>query len=303
MSGEYFHFLIFTSPLRLSHELRTPLTPALLVTDQAQYDTTLPDSVREDMAMVTRQIRLQVQLVDDLLDVTKIRQGKLQLHMQELDAHALLRHTLNLLTHSATEKTISIELHDTVPPHLSPAAASRARHRLEGAAVVRADPTRLQQIFWNLIGNAIKFTPQGGAVSIHAWTAAASSPDTNRHSTTGDTIDSTGSAPKRKRKAPADAELNSSTSHSTASFLHVSVSDTGVGIAPEVIIALTFFFLFTFIALVLNDIKMRNDLVTVTKHYRSICVHLFCSELNERLLVGMTQMYVFFLYIVQKRLC
>ncbi len=61
------------SSFSLSHELRTPLTPALLVTDQAQYDTTLPDSVRSDMAMVTRQIRLQMQLVDDLLDVTKIR--------------------------------------------------------------------------------------------------------------------------------------------------------------------------------------------------------------------------------------
>lgn len=131
----------------LSHELRTPLTPALLLSEDYELNAEVAPAIREDMATIGRQIRLQVQLIDDLLDVTKIRQGKLHLRMQQVDAHVLLRQTSQLFTKAMSEKqiTFSLQLAATI-------------------SLVLADSTRLQQVFWNLIGNAVKFTPNGGTI-------------------------------------------------------------------------------------------------------------------------------------------
>lgn len=133
----------------LSHELRTPLAPALLLAEDYELNAQIPTTIREDMATIGRQIRLQVQLIDDLLDVTKLRQGKLQLRLQTVDVHILLRQTVTLFTKPISEKKLNLSL-----------------DLLAKQSLVVADATRLQQVFWNLLGNAIKFTPQDGSITV-----------------------------------------------------------------------------------------------------------------------------------------
>lgn len=133
----------------LSHELRTPLTPALLLAEDYELNVQISPPIREDMATIGRQIRLQVQMIDDLLDVTKIRQGKFHLRMQQVDAHTLLQQTSQLFTRAMAEKQLPFSLRLTAT-----------------STLVLADATRLQQVFWNLIGNAVKFTPDGGSITV-----------------------------------------------------------------------------------------------------------------------------------------
>lgn len=133
----------------LSHELRTPLNPALLLATSLAGDTTLPPQVRSDIDIIAKGIALQAQLVDDLLDITRITGGKLRLDLRPIDAHAALRHALNILQADIREREINCTLE---------LGASRQ--------TITADAVRLQQIFWNVLKNAVKFTPRGGAITV-----------------------------------------------------------------------------------------------------------------------------------------
>ncbi|HWL50912.1 MAG TPA: PAS domain S-box protein [Chthoniobacteraceae bacterium] len=131
----------------LSHELRTPLTPVLLAVDDLSRDKTLAPHLRNVMEMTRRNIELEARLIDDLLDLTRIQRGKLQLHRTTIDAHALLQSSLEICNGDIASKKLCISL------ELS------AEHYH-----VHADPARLQQVFWNLIKNSVKFTPTGGSI-------------------------------------------------------------------------------------------------------------------------------------------
>ena len=137
----------------LSHELRTPLNPILLETSallERDGDLTT-DELRATLEMVRRNVRLQARLIDDLLDVTRIGRGKLSLYVETTDCHRLIELALEI---SRRAKDVS-------------AREPRVRLRLEAAAhYVKADPARLQQVFWNLLSNAIKFTPEWGSVTV-----------------------------------------------------------------------------------------------------------------------------------------
>lgn len=133
----------------LSHELRTPLTPVLLAVAGLREDTTLALETREQLAMMERNIELEARLIDDLLDVTKIVHGKLQLRPQLCDAHYLIRMAASMVRGDALAKEILIESNLNAKKYM-----------------LSADPTRFQQVIWNLIRNAVKFTPVGGKVSI-----------------------------------------------------------------------------------------------------------------------------------------
>jgi len=133
----------------LSHELRTPLTPALLATAALEERTDLPETVRGDLAMIRRNIELEARLIDDLLDLTRIASGKLELHSSPIDVHAVVRCALEICRADLEQKRLHCELN------------LRAR---EIATV--GDAIRLQQALWNLISNAIKFTAPGGQVTI-----------------------------------------------------------------------------------------------------------------------------------------
>ncbi|MEO6740534.1 MAG: PAS domain S-box protein [Chthoniobacteraceae bacterium] len=133
----------------LSHELRTPLTPVLMTASALEDDTTLPDEVREQLAMMRRNIELEARLIDDLLDLTRISHGKMQIAPVATDIHQLLEHTAEMVRSEGHGKQV------------------RPVFRLEAArhhALV--DPTRLQQVFWNVIKNALKFTPTGGCITV-----------------------------------------------------------------------------------------------------------------------------------------
>jgi PAS domain S-box-containing protein len=163
----------------LSHELRTPLTPVLVSVSAMLDDPDTPRALRGFLEMTRRSIEMEARLIDDLLDVTRISQGKLRLNRHVVDAHALARQALAIC-------------HDEIGGHRLRLAVdlAAARHHVD------ADPARLQQIFWNLIKNAVKFTPQGGSLSVRSW---------NAHGDDG------------------------------VDLLRVEVRDSGVGIAPDVL--------------------------------------------------------------------
>lgn len=140
----------------LSHELRTPLNPVLLLASEAAADDTLDPRVRDDFAMIAKNVTVESQLIDDLLDLTKITQGKLDLEMRSIDVHDVLRDALGLVNAEISEKRIIINL------KLEP-----------GTHYVRADPVRLQQIFWNVLKNAVKFSPDEGVVVISSKSISA----------------------------------------------------------------------------------------------------------------------------------
>ena len=133
----------------LSHELRTPLTPVLATVSVRQTQTELPEELRADMELIRRNVELEAKLIDDLLDVTKISRGKIELHPEVLDAHLLLQTALEIC-----QKEIAFK---HMPLSLSLQAAS---HHVEG------DPTRLRQVFWNLLKNAVDYSPENSSLQL-----------------------------------------------------------------------------------------------------------------------------------------
>lgn len=133
----------------LSHELRTPLTPVLMTATALHLDPRLPADIRAELGMMKRNITLEARLIDDLLDLTAISKGKLQLREELCDVHSLIGLAVEIVRDEAQSKPVRL--------HLELAA------RRTGFV---GDPARLQQVFWNLLRNSIKFTPADGAVSI-----------------------------------------------------------------------------------------------------------------------------------------
>jgi two-component system CheB/CheR fusion protein len=135
----------------LSHELRTPLTPVLAVASSLEADPGAPASIHADMELVRRNVELETKLIDDLLDLTRITQGKLDLSFEAVDVHALLRNALATCQEEIRAKRLQI-----------PTQLHAQQH------YVWADQARLQQVFWNLIRNATKFTPERGTISVRS---------------------------------------------------------------------------------------------------------------------------------------
>jgi signal transduction histidine kinase/response regulator RpfG family c-di-GMP phosphodiesterase len=133
----------------LSHELRTPLTPVLTSVLALEQSENLPEEMRASLQMIRRNVQLEARLIDDLLDLTRISKGKVQLYLEEADAHLLLRSALEICQADIDKKKLTL----------------RTDFAAENATL-EADPARLQQIFWNLIKNAVKFTPEGGRLEI-----------------------------------------------------------------------------------------------------------------------------------------
>jgi|GEM_PF-1949778 len=131
----------------LSHELRTPLTPVLLAVEEMAQERHLSPEVRHVIEMTRRNIGLEARLIDDLLDLTRIQRGKLQLQRVVIDAHDLLRSSIEICNGDIESKQLCIILE-----------LKAARHHVHG------DPARLQQVFWNLIKNSVKFTGTGGTI-------------------------------------------------------------------------------------------------------------------------------------------
>jgi PAS domain S-box-containing protein len=133
----------------LSHELRTPLSPVLMTAAALETDATLPPEMRDQITMIRRNVELEARLIDDLLDVTRISRGKLQMAPEIADIHRLLEYTAEIVRSDELDRQVRVEFK----------LEAQCHHTL-------GDPARLQQVFWNLIKNAIKFTPAGGSVTL-----------------------------------------------------------------------------------------------------------------------------------------
>jgi signal transduction histidine kinase len=136
----------------LSHELRTPLAVIVGWAGVLQRAQDNPATVRRGVDAIARNAGLQAKLINDLLDMNRIVTGKLILDLQQVDLSALLDSAAEFLRPLAIEKGVEIRVdtHDGAPLELD------------------GDPVRLQQIFANLLGNALKFTPGGGAITLTA---------------------------------------------------------------------------------------------------------------------------------------
>ena len=134
----------------VSHELRTPLTAVLGYVEMLRLDMFEDDEGRaRALEIVERNAKSQEQLVKDILDVSRIISGKMRLHMGPLDLHEVIRAAADVVRPALAAKKIELRL-DLDPD--------------EG--LIRADPDRIQQVVWNLLSNAAKFTPERGRVCV-----------------------------------------------------------------------------------------------------------------------------------------
>lgn len=136
----------------LSHELRNPLAPVLTMVNALQNKTMSRGETEEALKIIHRNVELEARLIDDLLDITRIARGKLHLDMEIVDAQEALRDALHVCDADIRGRNLNVSLE---------LKAIRTR--------VNADSARLEQVFWNLIKNAVKFTPSGGKVLIHTY--------------------------------------------------------------------------------------------------------------------------------------
>jgi PAS domain S-box-containing protein len=148
----------------LSHELRSPLNPILGWAKLLQSRTFDEQKTKQALATIERNAKLQTQLIEDLLDVSRILRGKLVLNRVPVNLTSTIEAALETVRLAAEAKAIDLqfiildfEWKDTNNPK------SKIQNRL---FQVLGDSTRLQQVIWNLVSNAIKFTPSGGAVEI-----------------------------------------------------------------------------------------------------------------------------------------
>ncbi|MDB6134405.1 MAG: domain S-box [Verrucomicrobiales bacterium] len=161
----------------LSHELRTPLTPVLLTAAELKEDPRLPADARQLLGMMERNIALEARLIDDMLDLTSIAQGKLRLRSETCDVHSLIRLAVEIVRDEATFRELDLT----------------CDFQAVRSGLV-ADPARFQQVIWNLLRNAVKFTPRHGRIGIR--TRDESGPDGEN-------------------------------------WLRIEVTDSGLGISPE----------------------------------------------------------------------
>jgi PAS domain S-box-containing protein len=163
----------------LSHELRTPLTPVLMTAAALETSTDLAADVRADLRVLRRNVELEVRLIDDLLDLTRIARDKIELHLEVTDVHAVLDAALEISRDEMTAKGLEL-----------------VRDLRAVRCHVHGDPVRIQQVLWNVIRNATKFTPPGGRVIV-------------------------------RTDGGDDGEASGT--------IRVSVADTGIGIGPDAI--------------------------------------------------------------------
>jgi two-component system CheB/CheR fusion protein len=133
----------------LSHELRTPLTPVLVAVQALSLRPDLPQEARDALEVIRRNIRLEAHFIDDLLDLTQISKGELEVLREPVDLHDVIRGALEFCQPDIQTRKQHLEV-----------ALEAPRHRISG------DSRRLQQVVWNVIKNASTFTPPQGDIRV-----------------------------------------------------------------------------------------------------------------------------------------
>lgn len=136
----------------LSHELRTPLTPVLLSAEGLVSDPNIDADVRDGLKMICRNVELEARLVDDLLDLTRITRGKLQLQLGPVDVEELVRNAFEIVRNEMQDRHLHVEM-----------SLQAEAHQTVG------DGPRLQQVLWNLLRNAYKFSSLDGEIAIRTF--------------------------------------------------------------------------------------------------------------------------------------
>jgi two-component system CheB/CheR fusion protein len=136
----------------LSEKLHAPLAPVMSWAGTIAEQSGLTPDVQQGLKMIRGNVELEMRLIEDLLDLTRIARGQLTLQLRPADAHELLQSALEIVRGGIEQR------------HLTPVVALTAtRHELI------ADAPRLQQVFWNLLRNACKFTPENGTISVRSY--------------------------------------------------------------------------------------------------------------------------------------
>ncbi len=136
----------------LSHELRTPLTPVLMAVATLRADKNNTQETLSALDMIQRNVRMEARLIDDLLDLTRVVRNKLEIEKVPVDVHEVVRSALEVCLSEIDHKALMVEMDLSAP-----------RHEILGDAV------RLQQVFWNLMQNAVKFTSESGLLRIRSF--------------------------------------------------------------------------------------------------------------------------------------
>jgi signal transduction histidine kinase/CheY-like chemotaxis protein len=133
----------------VSHELRTPLNSIMLWSAALLRNPALGEDARRGMAAIERAVRAQAQLIEDLLDISRIESGRMRLDVQAVDLAEVVRAGVESLRVAAEAKSITLQ--EIIDPRVD---------------TVAGDPGRVQQVVWNLVSNAVKFTPNGGKIQV-----------------------------------------------------------------------------------------------------------------------------------------
>jgi signal transduction histidine kinase len=179
----------------LSHELRTPLTPVLATVSMLQAEEHLDPDLREHLEMVRRNVELEARLIDDLLDVSRISRGKVVLDKRPVRLGEVIGRAIEVCRPDIETRRLSFSVN---LGHDEP-------------LWIRADSARLQQVFWNLLKNAIKFTPPGGRVGIRVHT----------------------DGPRELSGPRVQGSATEPISSAPSPLVVIEVDDSGEGIAPE----------------------------------------------------------------------
>ncbi len=135
----------------LSHELRNPLSPVIAMVGELEASAPDAPEIRNALEVIRRNVELEARLIDDLLDVTRISKGKLQLSFEVVCVHQILQRAYEICREEITQKELEAQF-----------CLNAEYSHVEG------DPARLQQVFWNLIKNSVKFTPAKGRIMIES---------------------------------------------------------------------------------------------------------------------------------------
>ncbi|MBV9876959.1 MAG: CHASE3 domain-containing protein [Verrucomicrobia bacterium] len=142
----------------LSHELRAPLTPIIATLNRWQAQKRLDKEMLAELTMLQRNAALEARLVDDLLDIARITQRKMPLSRQVMEITVLVRAALEMVNDEVRDRKMRVAVNSPTQPLL-----------------VDVDPARIQQVFWNILKNALKFTQDGGCIDIETSSTSATS--------------------------------------------------------------------------------------------------------------------------------
>ncbi|HYD84684.1 MAG TPA: MHYT domain-containing protein, partial [Opitutus sp.] len=134
----------------LSHELRTPLNPALLIASDGAANPEFSTAARQAFETVARSIQVEARIIDDLLDLTRVSRGLMQIESRVVDVHVALQEAIAVVQPSLSSRRIDLQV------NLS--AVDKQ---------IRGDAERLLQVFWNLLQNAVKFSSEGGTIGVN----------------------------------------------------------------------------------------------------------------------------------------